>query len=729
MRQYFKSTGFYFIGLVCAMWLSCAVIDQATAASPIPFNEFEVGDTGSPATLGKNPGDITTVCPATVSNPGVIVEFVCSNETVDNGMLQRDIMITVNNLGSGMITKNSYIQSILTEPGVTGEGTANPFSLARGSVNFVNEDFIRINNRGDGISSRQTTIESKFLDSGNLEDRLVLTQEFNNGWAGPGESSLLSTQQSIERLDYSLDINNPTLIFSDSFDILADKGDLLVNTLIDALQKVDLSDGAGNSDIQDFQFSRIGGNYNQDSGKLWDSGTDGVFLEDGGFDTFGWGTFESVEALWIGQSIAANHKYGLERYTNYDYEIAPSVTVEKTVRKHSFDNAEATAWDKTQRFGTRETLSAGMGPTLAPTNLAVFYPVYAVTADPFSGIVGTGTSGTGIDPLLADSVPLPWAYDNWSVINGVFYDLSGTSAVPCPLFADNCSDPVVNSEGLYQRIIQVAGIQYVQTIITDKNASGNPGAATFNGVGAGRTIAADALTFRSESIVRLDDAVQGIAANQYIAELDLSHLSTTNLSSTAGEFEYNTTLSTGWAHIDNARDARLTVDQRVAVFDNQSSASTSTENIFSMKVGDAAIDREIDIFSVAATDGFLSQTFEYPIMFASSIRSGQFQHTNRTADDLNPLLDSSTDPDIGWLAGESIQSTWVGGAYITIVPGDISTISANSYTNLTTGARTSVAITDGNVQNPLPDAENWLVDPFGPVPAYLDPYPSVITTP
>lgn len=93
----------------------CAWIGRASAGGPpIPFDDYSVTD-----------GVISANCPEVGG-----VQAVCSDGISDNGMLQRSIEIP-----SG-VNQGSYIQFILTEPGVTGDAAAAPFIEDRGILFF-----------------------------------------------------------------------------------------------------------------------------------------------------------------------------------------------------------------------------------------------------------------------------------------------------------------------------------------------------------------------------------------------------------------------------------------------------------------------------------------------------------------------------------------------------------------------------------------------------------------
>ena len=121
----------------------------------------------------------------------------------DEGMYQRKVSIT--NAGS---LNGEFIQFIMVDPGVTGDPTQSPFTAGRGSLQFTNEDFVKQNNQIGGISSKQIIIESTNPDpttnpptASTIENRIVLTTQYNFGWANGNLDPWVMVTQDIDQLD------------------------------------------------------------------------------------------------------------------------------------------------------------------------------------------------------------------------------------------------------------------------------------------------------------------------------------------------------------------------------------------------------------------------------------------------------------------------------------------------------------------------------------------------
>ena len=173
-------------------------------------------------------GEITATPCASLSVPGAPGATITCSDTAaiaatgfnfdnahDDGMYQRQITIS----GAGPAVDGTYVQFILTDTGVTGDPTANPFTAARGTVNFTNEDFVKMNNQVSGIASKQVIIQSSNPDpstitTSTIEDRVVLATEYNFGWAQSNADPWVLITQDISQVDYSSGLATPTEIFS-----------------------------------------------------------------------------------------------------------------------------------------------------------------------------------------------------------------------------------------------------------------------------------------------------------------------------------------------------------------------------------------------------------------------------------------------------------------------------------------------------------------------------------
>ncbi len=668
---------------------------------PIPFDNYTV-----------NNGTVSATCPTTSDG----VTAICTDETSDNGLLQRRVVVP-----SG-VHKGTYLQFILTDSGVSGDAQASPFSAARGSLNFSNEDFIQLNHRGDGIASKQTIIDSNFATA-TKEDRFVNDQTYLFGWAQTGIDPWVFTTQSISQLDYSLDPLNPTLLFDSSAEITNNGGPVTgptptgqAKTVLS--QYVDLTDLSGTGS-QQFNYAQATGQYNPTAGSATLPGGSGT-------GSISWNANEDVSALWIGQSINALSlgDFGLTRFNN---NTTGTMTRKVDLALGSLPTSPS-VWP-IPPFAPLPVLNPSPVTTTPTATVAAPSALTPSFASPSSTTVVTG----------AAPVSLPVQYNQWTVSNGVF------SVAPCPSGA-TCSPPIVNEGGVFQRNVTVAGVTYIQTIVTDPTATGDGAAPEFT---------PGALAFKSETFVKASSAGgTGIASNLQIAEEDLSYLNAptnTPLPTTGGQFGYSTQIKTGWAHAAGSSDPLLVVNQRVTVPDRNGQQTTSMDDRFHMELGEQAGDIKVDIAAVVGTNAvadtvsslpaslvpesnciasggtpvysgttYVSCTttipgngYGNPIMFNSSLVAGSFQQTSHALTD--PFLLPSNSGNIAWNTGDAIQATWVGGSYLTSTPFSPSVVGATSYTNQSTGARTAYADVKVPVINPLasPNPDSW-VAPFTP---------------
>ena len=654
------------------------------AAPPIPFDGYTV-----------NSGDITAApCP---TYPGVTVTCGSLSDpttVVSDGMLQRQITFS----GAGAAIDGTYIQFIITEPGVTGDASASPFTSARGNLLFTNEDFVKMHSRSAGISSKQTIIESDFVNP-DLENRFVNVTEYEYGpWANT--SSIypwVKIQQEITQVDYT-DYNaaidpNPTVLFNSTADLNSNGNGFTDNFKIELSQMVDLTDASGFG-AQGFRYVDAKGEYQTSSNTvnpLLPGGTNGGNVT--------WNVGDEVTAMWIGQSLADGAPSGASNFGFTKYTALSStgfIPTQLSSALTSFSSTAPVNWNLLSPavFGPVPVLPTS--PTFAAATAAVVAP------DPIAPSLPAGSPPSG----TTTAVTLPVTYYAWTVNNGVF------TLDPCPIGV-YCGPPIVNEGGLLQRIVSVGGVDYIQTIVTDPNATGDPNNGDFT---------ANSLAFKSENFVRIGNMGgggginSGIASTLHIAEQDLAYVTQLpgSLPTTGGQFAYNTALKTGWAN-GGPLDPRIAVDQRILVPDTNYPDVSSTDYTFSLKQGQSDTDKMFTFSDVVGTVTG-GGGFDNPVVFRSEMRSGAYQNNTRTLAD--PALLPSTGGNIAWSAGDAIQVTWIGGEYVTPDPFGPSRISTVSYSNLSTGDRT--AATRLNVSPPTP--ETW-VDPFTqPPPTYSTTY-------
>jgi len=652
--------------LISAGCLSGLLISSAIAAGPpLPFNSFTVDH-----------GFINADCPAAFG------AATCENGVRDNGFLQR--MVTVTGAGT---SSGTYIQFILTEPGVTGNAAADPFTADRGNVFFTNEDFVKMGNNSGGVASSQTILESTF-DTPTLENRFVYTYKYNWGWANGTFNSApwITFHQDTSQVDYSAGMSNPLELMYDSYDVTSNGNGFNTSINRDVAQMTRGAPGtATENDIQKFRFvSRspsLDCRNNTDppvcdilnlppSPALLPGGTNGGDIS--------WGYLDEVAATWSGQSVDGPNGPQVQGTTQYD-----NFTTGATTSLTSFDSPDPVNWSNP--FGPADTLAA-VRPVV-PTALPILPP------DPLAATVAAGSPASGTTtPVL-----LPIAYNGWTVAGGVF-----TPTDPC--IGVDCGPASLNEQGVFQRVITVGGDRYIQTIVTDSAATGDPTVADFD---------VNSLGFRQESFVKVNAPAGGVASTTHIAD------------AADGKFTNNAVLKTGWAH-GGPLDPILEVNQSVATPSTNPLLQSSTMwDTFYLAQGETQADKIIDINAAVGQNTPLAGLPYYmntPIMFRTNIVEGAFQNTTHTLAD-DPLL-PSTGGNIAWQPGDAVQATWVGAVYTTSDPAGPQIVGATSYTNLSAGDR--VTNSDGvNNNNPFtnPNPDSWLTPSTTPSGPFLDPVP------
>ena len=664
---------------------SFVLMDTALATTPLPFYSFTVS--------GTNGGEVSADC--TSAFTGIGVTAVCGIETLDNGFLQREVVVS-GYTGANASLNGRYIQFIVTEPGVSGDAGADPFSLERGNLLFSNQDFVKMNNRGEGLSSKLTLIESTTsLINPDIENRFVSSHTFNIGaWATAGGMPFMDTTQEITQVDYSG--VDPLEVFSTSAEIISRESQLGSSSTskdISLAQFVDMTTEQG-SGAQRFQFKEVNrlyqGTTRTGDGSLLPGGTNGGDIS--------WGSNDKLTATWVGQTLTTD---SVEGDTVFGHTRYQNLTSAQETELTSQTDAEAQGWTLGP-FGSVASITDPT-PIVAATNPVMYTPPSLIQPT-----IAPGTAST--DPTV---FTLPIQYNDWEVTDGIFYN------VGCPGGGAICYPPIVNEGGLYQRLVVIAGVEYVQTIITDSNATGDGAVTT--------PFAANSLGFKNETIVRRDQLTGGgVAGILHIAEQDNAYQNNFNanspLPSTAGEFVYDSKIKTGWAH-GGPLDATLTVDQRITIPEFGIIGGSGIENIFHLENGETQADKKMAITTAVGWSNW-----SFPIMFSTSKVQGAFQNTSHTAG--APDLLPGNVGDISWSEGDAIQATWMGARYVVFDPFSDVAIRSTSYTNLSTGERTENTIRPtNNVMLVNLNPESW-VDPFATYdPSAPDPtYPGLTNT-
>jgi hypothetical protein len=662
----------YFAGARWGTGIALAVISGiASAAPPIPYDGYTVTN-----------GVINAPCPA----------ISCTTLVSDNGFLERQVKT-----GSG-----TYIQFILTDIGVSGDPAQAAFSAGRGTVNFTNEDFVKLGNRTNGLASKQSLISSEFVDP-TTEDRFQTSTVYSFGWAKPTAATpWIDMTQAVSTLDYSANPLSPQEIFNTTIHVLSSDSAFQSNQNVDLTQKIFL----GGSDSQSFKYKEVSGGYltvghtaGVDSPTpLLPGGTNGGDITWAAF-------FDKVSATYIGQDLTSNDPnvndtlFGYTRYATQDGSLD---TILSETHLSSLSDPNPVNW-LNPPFGSAPTLAYNVH--LSPT---------AVVAPPGS-LAGTGEyypAGSG------SSTPVgpPIGFNQWLASGG-------SITASCP----GCTDVAgaVDANGILQRFITVAGQQYIQTIVIANNATGDPNAAPFT---------ANALGFRQESFVKTGTGEQGIAAQMHIERQNIAYQSTaaTNpLPTDGGQFKYDVALNTGWAN-NSPLAPTVTVDQSVIVPDALVTTTTSMDESFHLEAkttNGVTIGRRVRLDSVMGAENSAGNGFYNPIMFATAIVAGLYQDTTHTL--LDPALLPSGGVDeagvsnggnIPWSSGDTIQATWMGGRYSTSDPAGQQNIAVTSYVDQTTGDKTTYVTDQYPLRTTNPNPDSWLDPPFGVAPAWMNPY-------
>ena len=723
---------------------------------------------GNVDSTGAINGEITADCPTDLYGANTVS---CTDEVASDGMLQRQI--TISNSGDATYD-GTYVHFILIDNGAEGDPNAAYFSTDHGSLNFIGEDFVKMNNRGEGIATKQTIIESKFNPTTLLEDRFSVDTTYKMGWARASsglEDIWVDIKQNASQIQYTGDINActggggdpaycadaPTPLFTEDINVRSD-GPALTNTMVEIDQRMNLIDenNDGNA-IQNFKHARVTGaayvNLTSDDffgllngNPLLPGGTNGGNLI--------WGLGDELAATWVAylDDGTFNSDFGLTRYEN-----KTDATETELVAVNPAD---------------QDQLEAGGGIySYSPTGVPALDAIL-VTYDgqPLWNLIWRSLGGSMYEPLFAgaelnsyvtpvsmtdllaqnpsvvmgaanpDYIPnsdptLPAAqnaayfhpsdgdYSLWYVSNGVFYKNAALDPIDCPLAADYCAPtPTVNEDGLYQRQFWINGIQYTQTIVVaDSSVTGDP---TISDHSAGY------LAFYNESFVKTDNNVgtaTGIAARTTIDDhnpdtsYQLANPVTFDMPEDSGTFVQQTALNAGWANqgqVGGAVDPRIKVHQTYDVTDAIQIGAVSLHEEFNMETGEDQNNKKIEHYSSVGTreggDGF-----NQPIEFRSITVTGAYQNTESLVGDPFTMVGNGTlalpaGDSMLWSTGDALQATWVGGEYATFSP-TVTVVGTTSFANLTSGDRVSYT----SLVSPPDSDDSWLTDPFGTQPIYV----------
>ncbi|MFQ5469051.1 MAG: hypothetical protein ACE5EH_01965 [Gammaproteobacteria bacterium] len=622
-----------------------------------------------------NNGVINVPCP---------VDSTCSQQVFDDGFFQQKV---TDQFG------NSFYQHVLTEPGVSGlpyGGTNDPFSS--NSLTFSDEHIIRTGvstlNLGAGDAPRAAThvvsntfISESKMTSPTLEDRYfqISGQQYTGVRSG-GWSNWAT--QGISQIDWS-----------------GAQPEELISSEVRFSGPVQFGMGIGGTPAIDMaisQFVDLGNNGKQGFEYAADANAGGTIhtadplnpLLPGGTNggDFSWGAGDAVLSTWVGQ------------YNSAVADLAP--------------NFSYTKYEALTTTGSRTTLidlvnASPTGPWhpdilalngyFATPDLFATKPL--ITADATSASPGINATATVAVPATGVGVsgpPIP--YGQWTVNNG---DI--TPSVPCPAGA-SCGE-VTAQKGLLTRQISLGGDTFIQTIITENNATGDPNSPAVFDSSTGDFQVNGFLAFADETFVKMGVS-GGIAGKNSLAEVGTVEVPVNSIPTiqTWDPFTSESVINYGWAQ-GGAADPVMTISNHLDTYTplgatGLPSTGTAQQNTFDMALyGNGAKD-----YTMISSNG-------YNTHYSRTIEGG-IQNTSHTPDPLSPLLpnappewalgqsiekniyhgllylDPTNGGDIGWSPGDTLNFTWVGSWY-RATAGTIQN-SVTAYTNKTTGERTQL---------------------------------------
>ena len=703
---------------LCGGLISLFSIPAAFAISgePLQFDQFTAAN-----------GAISASCDGWVKPGGEVINATCGPETISDGMMQREVYI--NSLDPDF--NGTYIQFIMVEEGASGDASADYFSTSRGSLYFTGEDFIKMNNRGGGLASKQQIIESNFDDNTFIEDRFSFSTEYKTGWAqGPGTTDAwVDIDQNISAIQYDntkLLATTATEIFDETVSIKAVEGYQFSNSSVDINQRMDLTDGASpitENTNQKFKHIRISGPYVDTQSDIFSGLINGNPILPGGTNggVLDWDQLEELTGTWVGfvstdSSSVIDIIFGVTRFENRSDSVGNILTTLVSLDTPEAMGGGGGVWEYPINqtglpiFGYVEAMADIT--TIIMTDFSVMEPAKLMGAANLNYIANSAST---LPAVVSDAFnPIDSSYNNWTVSSGVF------SGVTCPVFADYCETPSVNEKGLFQQTIVVAGVRYFHTImVADETTTGDPTVADFD---------PNSIGFRNETYVKATNgAGDGIASRLHIAErgTDTAYLTAstlfTDLPTDAGDFIVDVRMNSGWANQGSVdigggvyeSDAVIAIDQKLIVLDNFALEAVSLEEQFSLERGATEADKRMSNYTRIAT-----RLDDQPIIVKTVTVSGAYQNTESLPGDPFTMvgegtLAAPTEQQLTWSAGDALKATWVGGEYAS--GGAFNIIGATSVTNLTESERAFY----NSLEDSSPDP-SWstVADPFGSVPTY-----------
>jgi hypothetical protein len=284
---------------------------------------------------------------------------------------------------------------------------------------------------------------------------------------------------------------------------------------------------------------------------------------------------------------------------------------------------------------------------------------------------------------------------SWNVANGVI------TADPCPVGV--ACGAAITGAGFYQReVTRADGSKYFQTIITDGTASGNPHTAPAYTGTAPTYFNMGALAFATESFV--SPGSTGLSSRTQMLDVTTGK---DELGFTVSmPMAYSTVLNNGWAQGSGAMPV-LQIKEIVGFGGTTTMGSMAGAPTFAGNYLGTQFD-----MTVAANGAkdytIISVPYQNPkpSVFYTRVIEGGVQTSSHALTD--PLLvpGGTNGGNISWTAGDSLQAMYLGTGYgdpsPTFAGNGVTRLGVVAYTNLTTGARTSLgtAIGPPSIMNP-----------------------------
>ncbi|MBI5450067.1 MAG: hypothetical protein HY940_01795 [Gammaproteobacteria bacterium] len=336
-----------------------------------------------------------------------------------------------------------------------------------------------------------------------------------------------------------------------------------------------------------------------------------------------------------------------------------------------------------------------------------FYPFSAIAA----AIITVNTASAASSQ--------PTTYGGWTVSKG-------TITAPCPAGILSCSISVADN-GFLQRILTLSGgARYIQRIVTEPGANGDPNQADFS---------ADSLAFTMEDFVQMNrDLTASVLNLDKNVSTRFSLAESTFSGSAELRFTYAVRLDNGpqfdsGPAVSNSRPP-MWVDSTTTVREiDWSTLSSPVEKIFSS----ATIRSNSSGFPLTSptTFGRAEHVFDQRLnlggadsqQFSHHLLGGRAQTTSHALSAADILPGGSNGGDLAWAVNDTISATWIGQTMTDVYLPD-GAATTFGYTGYYKGENTGAAITSGistRFSSLTSSAPASWVTPFGTAPSMTTP--------